>query len=740
MGCCCRCRREWCRYGRYRRRHRCSRRPSKRQRHRASLWRAREGATRCQSPPEFAGIVAEASVPPEDVVEDTPLGEPSSGLPPAARGTRRTNHVCSIRTCANLLSPSNPWKMCDLCRSRDRAGRRLKALRDSGLIPPDVAAGKIVEVKMEVVGREKGRKEKKKKENGNKKEKVKKKGKGKGKKVQETPIASATVSPENVDAAPVAGPSSEVAQQQLVEVAVNASDGAMHHSPPSASNADQSEQRVDDAPVPDHASLAFMEPMLGELASTLQRHLSQLGTDGASALAESLRSPELQGASVPQLPPSDQDNTAAATTSVPATPVAPAPKKRSKGKGKAKATLQSVHAPEVAQQHPSDTSAVADPSISQPDGTSSIPSTVDVSTNPLLPYPPPPPNGQPPYPFYMPPPYMPPYPPPPSSYQYGYPPPPPKGVYPSPPMHPPPYGSYPYPYPFPGHPLAYPGHPYPPPPPPLQPGQAYPPPMHPYSPPSPPPADQPQSPPAPMYPHPLPAYPYAHPLPYPPPVLTTPQPSSPPEQPANLYMTWPSSGFKSPPATEQPEPTVTPAPPAPTTVLPQENASVSTFESVPNNGNEPAQKQTTFIVRTSQTYETPPTYSNKPTFVIKRRREDDYDVLTTPPKRTQVEAPGQFSTFRITMQKPGQSEPVLAPQTPIQLPQAQAQAQTTNVVSGPTVSAASEKAHCSNKHCKRVLPVDSSGTLCERCRERLKKKQAQAKHRFRLEPKALVGR
>ncbi|KAK7683193.1 hypothetical protein QCA50_013866 [Cerrena zonata] len=63
-----------------------------------------------------------------------------TGVPPAARGSRRTNHVCSIKACYNLLSPFNPWKMCDSCRDRDRAVRRNKALRDSGLevepLPP----------------------------------------------------------------------------------------------------------------------------------------------------------------------------------------------------------------------------------------------------------------------------------------------------------------------------------------------------------------------------------------------------------------------------------------------------------------------------------------------------------------------------------------------------------------------------------------------------------------------------
>ncbi|KAF7797055.1 hypothetical protein EIP86_008247 [Pleurotus ostreatoroseus] len=68
------------------------------------------------------------------------------GIPPPARGTRRTNHVCSIKPCFNLLSPSTPWKMCDTCRARDREARRIKALRDSGImvdpLPPRVTREK----------------------------------------------------------------------------------------------------------------------------------------------------------------------------------------------------------------------------------------------------------------------------------------------------------------------------------------------------------------------------------------------------------------------------------------------------------------------------------------------------------------------------------------------------------------------------------------------------------------------
>ena len=56
------------------------------------------------------------------------------GVPPAARGVRRTNHICSIKGCHNLLSPSTPWKMCDDCRAHERTVRKIRALRESGVM------------------------------------------------------------------------------------------------------------------------------------------------------------------------------------------------------------------------------------------------------------------------------------------------------------------------------------------------------------------------------------------------------------------------------------------------------------------------------------------------------------------------------------------------------------------------------------------------------------------------------
>ena len=43
---------------------------------------------------------------------------------------RRTNHVCSIKWCHNLLDPTVPWKMCETHREKDRVARKRKADRD----------------------------------------------------------------------------------------------------------------------------------------------------------------------------------------------------------------------------------------------------------------------------------------------------------------------------------------------------------------------------------------------------------------------------------------------------------------------------------------------------------------------------------------------------------------------------------------------------------------------------------
>ncbi|RDX54642.1 hypothetical protein OH76DRAFT_1398025 [Lentinus brumalis] len=737
--------------------------------------------------PEFTGVVAEAGVGATQAQqdgEDTPLGEPTSGVPPAARGTRRTNHVCSIKTCSNLLSPSNPWKMCDLCRSRDRASRRLKALRDSGLIPPEVAAGKIVEMKMEVEGRDvrgKGEKKEKKPKGGKKKKKAKK-----GEDPPTSAVGeSATAATEAVESvASGSGSSSnaetEVAQQQhseptdnsTVNVNVDMSDGAidpsaLQHTPPVI----ESHTSIFSS-LPNHANLIFMEPILGELASTIQRHLAQLNSGNSDAAPLEPQGIQQSDATEPT-PPSQ----AAQTTVAPSTPPAPRSpaRKASKAKGKAKATSQPDGNAEPVQEHSREASQSASTAAkgSHPPDAATAPaasgSTEDSSHHLPPPYPPPP-NG---YPYYMPPPYMP-YGQP-VNYQYGYPPPPGtpgKGPYPPhpPPMYQHPYGPYPsYPYPYPGQPYPYHGQPYmPAPPPPGQsysppPHQAYSPPTYPYPPPDTSPKQRAQP-----YPSQMQPYPYSHPYSPPqPPPQPVPQPthSSPsePEQPAAVYMTFSSrpkspsvmsvttqtAGRTSPPVTtitptsmDQAAPASTIIPTfveAPTTAAasgtdgPPDDIVHDTAKSPQRANGQPGQRRTTFIVRTSETYETPPNLQNKPTFALKRRRDEDYYDLVQN-KRTEPDGCG-YSMFKVSLSTtPTQSESVAPTPSPhiaqAHVPQPAVIAETST----------SSKVQCGNKNCKRTVANVGSGSLCERCRERLKKKQAKAKHRFKLEPKTLLGR
>ncbi|TFK47485.1 hypothetical protein OE88DRAFT_761139 [Heliocybe sulcata] len=49
--------------------------------------------------------------------------------PPPIRGMQRTNHICSVKLCHNLLGPQVPWKMCEQCRERDRQVRTNKGKR-----------------------------------------------------------------------------------------------------------------------------------------------------------------------------------------------------------------------------------------------------------------------------------------------------------------------------------------------------------------------------------------------------------------------------------------------------------------------------------------------------------------------------------------------------------------------------------------------------------------------------------
>ena len=66
--------------------------------------------------------------------EDVP---DESSIPPPARGTRRSNTVCSVKWCQNVLYHRSPWKMCETHREKDRMNRRRKSGRDQS-VPGDL--------------------------------------------------------------------------------------------------------------------------------------------------------------------------------------------------------------------------------------------------------------------------------------------------------------------------------------------------------------------------------------------------------------------------------------------------------------------------------------------------------------------------------------------------------------------------------------------------------------------------
>ncbi|KAI0372050.1 hypothetical protein BV20DRAFT_1016217 [Pilatotrama ljubarskyi] len=660
-------------------------------------------------------------------LDETPLGEPIHGVPPAARGTRRTNHVCSIKSCANLLSPSNPWKMCDLCRSRDRAGRRLKALRDSGLIPPELADGNIEKVKMEVEGKVRGSRT----PSGEQGEKKSKKRKKKSEAAATEGNGSAGA-PQSGDCGSTAGPSGAGGVDSNVGVSVEHTSGdgsiapsVLHRVQPSGQTSpsaagSSSTSIFSSMPVSDQNSIVFMDPLSPEEAAKIktchQKTTSFAAISGPTAAEAQSSSTQPDGIDPQQTLQNSGTVPAPAASSAPA----PAPKKRARGKGKAKAKAseqssaeQVVSADQRTQDTSSSQAAIAStaPQSNAADAvTSTASQNADGSQIPPQPPYPPPPNG---YPYFMQPPYMPPYPPPPN---YGYPYSPGKGQYlPPPPMYHPPYGSYPYPYP--GQPYGYPGPPYPPPPGhpyPPPPGQGYPPPAHA--------SPQPGQP----YPPPPQSYPYAYPPP--PPNYHS---SPPPPQPSSSQQEGEQSHEE-----QQRQPT------SHTfyntfsdqSSEPPESQQDKNAEPGPSSSSDASSRRrfSTFIVRTGETYQNAqydaPAKEGTGSGSSMKRKRDEGDY----------ESGGAFSQFRVDapmMPVPNMAGPsgvysqYLAESMP---PQHGSQ--------NAAVPSVADKTPCSSKHCKRMTASGSSGSLCERCKERLKRKQAKAKHRFKLEPKSLLGR
>ena len=81
-----------------------------------------------------------------------------------------------------------------------------------------------------------------------------------------------------------------------------------------------------------------------------------------------------------------------------------------------------------------------------------------------------------------------------------------------------------------------------------------------------------------------------------------------------------------------------------------------------DNGNEPAQKQATFIVRTSETYESASVSTNGHKLNCASKRLRDEDHRNSPPsKRPELEAGGTYSRFRISLSN---TPAPTAPRTP----------------------------------------------------------------------------
>ncbi|KAF8260768.1 hypothetical protein EI94DRAFT_875467 [Lactarius quietus] len=79
--------------------------------------------------------------------EETDEIPDESSIPPPARGARRSNTVCSVKWCQNVLDYRSPWKMCETHREKDRMNRKRKSDRDKGIAGDvgDEVAGQIIE-------------------------------------------------------------------------------------------------------------------------------------------------------------------------------------------------------------------------------------------------------------------------------------------------------------------------------------------------------------------------------------------------------------------------------------------------------------------------------------------------------------------------------------------------------------------------------------------------------------------
>ncbi|GBE89017.1 hypothetical protein SCP_1500190 [Sparassis crispa] len=568
---------------------------------------------------------------------DTPLGEPSTGIPPAARGSRRTNHVCSIKACFNLLSPSNPWKMCDSCRARDRAIRRYKALRDSGIFvepPPEIK--QIKERRKRGEGRDTAKKIKSKKKKKN-------------------AVVSTKQSSTGETSSMIAG----------------AEPGAASSTQPDVAREAQADFDLD---VPGH--LVFIDPLLPGPAEERTNAVSMSSTSVAPATDTGAAA---SSAAAPQEPLPE----ATASRTAPSEAAPRARKKRMKRKDKVAELINKTASTVPAVPGGTDSAAPTVPSSNTDPlaaSTSMVPPQPGVSSDASAPAAPsadangnsePNQNGAylaPSYhmPYYIPPPYN---------------------------MQPYPAGSSSPPYPY---------------------SAAYSYMRPPYGP-------------SPMYQVPYP--PYGPPYPYPPQPYTQPYP--------------PRSYVTSPPPPDPPTPNQPLFSVSSTFVSRAEYAAQNTHTNTTSYtaAAEAASYYSTFSARTGEPHHRAP---HAPSLLRRKRALDAQNVAAEASKRQVVEAAGNEGV--------PSSVPIVAPSVPntpavAAPPPAEISDNLPSVVDPvpPDNNQLVEPANaivltCSNKTCHRIVPANNVGTLCARCKERMKKRQIKAKHRFKLEPRKFLGR
>ncbi|OSX63459.1 hypothetical protein POSPLADRAFT_1139796 [Postia placenta MAD-698-R-SB12] len=589
----------------------------------------------------------------------TPFGEPKTGVPPAARGTRRTNHVCSIKACYNLLAPTNPWKMCDLCRAKDRQGRREKALRDSGLLPPPSRPPRTPRtLKSKALEGEEGATKPK------KKKKKKKKAQATTEVVaQDSPIASGAgdLPEEAVDQRP----SPEEMSQPPSDAEV-----------PPESSAPSSEPEPIEQLTTVQPALVFMDPLLAD-------SVPPPSFDEAPSIVQE-QTPHETGLSPPGSDPfflisADQIASLGAESAA----TAPTSKKSSRRKKAAAAsantsgdsTNSTPSAPAEGTQPPEllhQTSPVPTPHAAS----ERVPQVLAEPSHPPLPpsvtVTAPPASAASPLPIHheVPPPGAPSMP---SSYMPYY--------------MPPYYSSQPSPYPYTPYQYARP---------PYGPGPMY---QSPYG-------------------------PYGQPYPYPPPYG---QPYAPPPPPSGpLYQV--SADFVS--RTEY-------------------TAASQTFnQTLASYGSSASPSASTYFSAFSAKTGEP---HNRPTSVAaaprrKRHFDQDSEASASNINKRQATAGEHHIEHPAAPQLPPAAPASSAPS----VPSVTLATTNGNIAGEPAASPSIQEtlaeptpatAICGNKSCHRSLPANYAGTLCARCKERLKKKQAKVKQRFKLEPrKLLVGR